>query len=321
TGIVRKIPRPFSDKPLMKSGLRIFTSIGMTLAAGAAAFAAGCSYLHHTSDEPAGLFAQEAPQNALFKQELDFLETKRLLLASERQFIEKQLTKVEDTLGVPKNLLWCVLFQESRFDPMKNAFEEDAFAHGIGQFTQAALDEVNLDTDTYDERTSYFLDTLVKPQALPLNFAIQVPHRRVRYGRVARPIPRQSKSSYYNTTTAIVASGTYLNNRYWQIRRALDAQGVSYDPDLLWLYAAAAYNKGARTIFVLLTQQFLDRGEKALSELLQNPKLTHFLLTRPDVLEHSLKDLWPSRMRKAYIEELSRNMEFISSCALPGTAL
>src|SRR5262249_30298022 len=131
-------------------------------------------------------------------------------------------------------------------------------------------------------------------------------------------IPRQS---YFHSAAAVQASGAYLNNRYWQIRRALDQQGVRYDDELLWLYAAAAYNKGARTVFSLLTHQLVSRGPAAMSELMLNPKLTYMLLTDPEVLDRAFAELWSARMRKAYVEEMTRNMAFITGCLLPGGRL
>lgn len=267
------------------------------------------------------LMAREAPQSAFFQQELDYLEKHKILLKSERTFLEKQMNVAEETFGTPKSLLWCILFQESRFDLLLNANEPDATARGIGQFTPNALVEINSDTDQYDERTSAIFEKLLKPKHLPLNFELgfESPVRR-KMGRWWR-VPKRDRTSYFHESTAVLASASYLNNRYWQIRHALDTQNISYDPDLMWIYAAAAYNKGARTIFYILTQQFLLRGQRGVEQLLHDSKLTYVLLTDGETLDQSLRDLWPKKQRDRYIEELVRNMKSITSCTLPESAL
>src|SRR4051812_11053137 len=88
------------------------------------------------------LFTQQPPQSEVFKTELQYLGVTQKLSQAEKAHIETQLTKAEKSLGVPKALLWCVLFQESRFDRFKNAFSKVP-AKGLGQFTRSALSEVN----------------------------------------------------------------------------------------------------------------------------------------------------------------------------------
>lgn len=266
------------------------------------------------------LFQGRVPESPAFQQDLEFLQSKGLLRKSEREMIEKQLAAVENTLGVPRNLLWCVLFQESRFDPLKNAFDGPS-ARGLGQFTETALQEINEDTDNYDERTGHVLSSQMKPAQFPINFALGSRPGAQRYGRYRASLKDIPRNSYFHSATAVHASGAYLNNRYWQLRRALEQQNIDFDPELLWLYAAAAYNKGARTVFSLLTQQTVSRGPAAVSELLQNPTLTYLLLTDPEVLDRAFAEMWPKRTRQAYVEEMTRNMTYITGCLLPGGRL
>lgn len=265
--------------------------------------------------------ARAAPQSAFFQQELDYLQKHKILLKQERDYLEKQMQLAQDTFGTPKSLLWCVLFQESRFDPLLNANEPEAPARGIGQFTPNALVEINSDTDQYDERSSALFQEVLKPKDLPLTFALgfDSPVSR-KVGRWWK-VPKRDRTSYFHESTAVLASASYLNNRYWQIRRALDNQKISYDPDLIWIYAAAAYNKGARSIFYILTQQYLLRGQRGVEQLLHHPKLTYVLLTDSETLDQSLRDLWPKKQRERYIEELVRNMKSITSCTLPESVL
>jgi hypothetical protein len=276
-------------------------------------FLYGCE--SHSPTPPQPLFAQEVPQNSAFKSELQFLETTNRLSKKEIQHIEEQLKKVEDSFGVPKALLWCVLFQESRFDSFKNANSKIP-AKGLGQFTPSALEEINSDTNQYDPRTREVLNQELKPGKLPLNFKLKPPVRDLA-SRRRRPLyPPQPSTSYYRTATAVFASASYLNNRFQQLKKALDRQKIPYDPQILWLYAAAAYNKGSRSIFLLLTNEYMSRGESALQELLKSPKATYLLLTHPERLDYSLREVWTKKTRTKYIIELLRNMEVISSCAL-----
>lgn len=268
----------------------------------------------------AELLSRPVPQNAFFKSELEYLTKHRILLKHELTFLEKQMTYAEEAFGVPKSILWCVLFQESRFDPLLNAANAEAGARGIGQFTENALTELNIDTDQYDERTGHLLTQAIKPKKLPLTFGLEFAPPARKIGRWWK-VPKRDLASYFHEGTSVIASAAYLNNRYWQIRRALDTQKISYDPALLWLYASAAYNKGARSIFFVLTQQYLLRGERGVEQLLHNPRLTYLLLTGSEGLETSLKDLWPKKQRERYIEELVRNMRYISACALPESTL
>jgi hypothetical protein len=262
------------------------------------------------------LFADEVPQSQDFKNELRYLEFTERLTKKEIQFIEGQLKKAEEQLGVPKALLWCVLFQESRFDSFKNALTRLP-AKGIGQFTRSALEEINYDTNQYDVRTRAFLKAQLQPKALPIDFSLTPPKTSNR----KKIFPVQPITSYYRTATAIFASAAYMNNRYQQLKKALDRQGISYDPQVLWLYAAAAYNKGSRSIFLLLTNEYLSKGEGALIELLNNSKATYNLLTHPERLDYSLREIWKKKTRIKYIGELLRNMEVISSCALTEPSL
>lgn len=264
---------------------------------------------------PRALFAEEVPQSASFKSELVYLETTERLTKKEIQTIEDYLKKVEDSFGVPKALLWCVLFQESRFDSFKNAYSTVP-AKGLGQFTPSALEEINSDTNQYDSRTRQILNEQVKPGRLPLNFKLKPPARDLASHRKKQKFPTQPSTSYYRTSTAVFASAAYLNNRYQQLKRALDRQKIPYDPQVLWLYAAAAYNKGSRSIFLLLTNEYMSRGESAIQELLKSPKATYLLLTHPERLDYSLRGVWNKKTRTKYIIELLRNMEVISSCAL-----
>jgi hypothetical protein len=264
------------------------------------------------------LFASTPPANKAFKAELRYLSNTKRLTEQERAVIESEVREVEATLGVPRALLWCVLFQESRFDAFKNA-TSPLPAKGLGQFTPSALAELNSDTDHYDPRTSLALQTILAPRTLPIDFHLKVKKRtkgKRAAASVAPPFPEQPPNSYFRTATAVFASGAYLNNRYQQLKNTLDHQNVSYDPEVLWLYAAAAYNKGSRSVFLLLSNEYMSRGAEALAALLKNSKDAYKLLTHAERLDISLRGVWKKEQRGRYVEELLRNMAIISSCSL-----
>src|SRR5687768_9434495 len=86
------------------------------------------------------IFAKKPPQNLAFKKELKYLRDTKKLDLKEKQLIETTLLQAQEKLGVPQALLWCILFQESRFDSFKNALNSFT-AKGLGQFTPPALVE------------------------------------------------------------------------------------------------------------------------------------------------------------------------------------
>jgi hypothetical protein len=256
------------------------------------------------------LFAEEIPQSPEFQKDLEFLQRTKRLKIDDRTKIESDIADLEAKLGVPHQLMWCLLFQESRFDPLKNS-EADHGARGLGQFTPTALEEINRDTNHFDLRVGPLIQTVLDPDGLPLSFLLEETPK-------LNSVPR---TSYYRSSTAVYATGVYLNNRYQQIKKALDKKKIAYDPQILWLFAAAAYNKGARTILVLLTQQLSYGGDAGLGELLTHPKLSYSLLTREDLLEYSLRELWNPKIREKYVAELAQNMEQVINCAVPERVL
>ena len=261
------------------------------------------------------LFAEDAPQSKSFKAELEFLHRTQRVTPQEKQNLESELENAEKTLGVPKSLIWCILFQESRFNPYLNA-TNGVLAKGLGQFTPNALSEINLDTDLFDPRTSLALKEKLKPKTLPIDFKLK-PHPKIRKpGTRLQTYPPQPVTSYYHYSTAVIASAAYLNNRYQQLKAALDHQGLSYDPKVLWLFAAAAYNKGARSVFALLTREFMLHGERSITKVLTHPKAAYLLLTQPKKLDPPFGQIWDKATRKRYIDELLINMEMISRCSI-----
>ena len=271
------------------------------------------------SSDPAhkqdSLFAESAPQSKSLKQELAFLQSTHRLTSEERLRIENELMKAETALGVPKALIWCILFQESRFNPYLNATNH-VMAKGLGQFTPNALIEINKDTDLFDPRTSLAINSRLSPKSLPIDFKLKKIPRIRKPGTKIKTFPDQPITSYYHYSAAAFASAAYLNNRYQQLKSALDHQGLAYDSKVLWLFAAAAYNKGARSVFALLTREYMLHGESAVTKVLTNPKAAYLILTQRKKLDPPFGEIWNRETRKRYIDELLVNMDVISRCSI-----
>lgn len=267
------------------------------------------------------VFVSPAPRNSAFVEEMKYLQMTGMLTSENREIIEKELSRVEATLGVPKALLWCVLFQESRFDPFKNALNRSP-AKGLGQFTASALDEINDETNYFDPRTQDIFESELKAKVFPIQFVLKSKKKVQRaLASKKRNWPEQPVQSYYNPATAIYTSAAYINNRYYELKSILDHQNLRYDPQVLWLYAAAAYNKGERSVLALLTSEYMKKGDDGIYQLLNNAKETYHFLTQPKNVEPPLQEIWQKKVLKRYMDEFLRNMEVVISCSVTGLRL
>lgn len=271
-----------------------------------------------TRDEDDKIFGHAAPQNYSFKKEIEYLETTGQLTKNDQKLMNDYVHQAYFTIGVPKSLLWCVLFQESRLDPLKN-MNRTKGARGLGQFTRHALKEINKDTNLYDIRTEDVMRSQLGEDIFPISFKLGFrPSEDLMDRRNRSPANiTLPTSSYFHTKTAVFASAAYLNNRYNQIVKALEKQNIEYDPEVIWLYAAAAYNKGMKSVFNLLSDQRYYGGDQGLSELMRDAKLSYTLLTHAHLLDHSLRDIFPTEIREKYVKELTKNIELVVSCVTP----
>ncbi len=262
------------------------------------------------------LFSATAPQNEQFKEELRYLRETFQLRKPEEDRLESSIEGAARQFGIPRSLLWCVMFQESRFDVLKNATESMG-ARGIGQFTRTALSELNLATDLFQKGTREYLLNVIKPYALPIAFKLEPPgtvKSQIEL-RSKRTLPDQPVGSYFRTETSVAATAAYLNNRHAQLMRVLAEEKITFDPEVLWLYAAAAYNKGPRTVYVLITRQRLAAGDESIGEILQSPKMSLALLTHSELLDIALRNVWPTKQRPALIKEMILNLNAVRACA------
>lgn len=264
---------------------------------------------------PGVLYTATPPSSLSFQEEIQFLKKTGQIKTKEKVLIENEIEKASSSFGIPRAVLWCLLFQESRFDIYKNALSKYT-ARGMGQFLENALREINTDTNHFFPETSKILSKAIEPSQMPLNFTFN-PGRAAKTleKRSARMVPEQNKNSYFHLVTSINASAAYLNNRYRELEKNMVREGIPYHPDVLWIYAIAAYNKGTRSVNQLLSQQRRKFGEDHLLFLLNNPKSSFDLMADERALRKALRGRWTHKKVTLYAEEMKRNVASIRSCA------
>lgn len=246
------------------------------------------------------IFAKEYPQSTKFQSEMELLNSTNRLDPVNHDLIEKLIRTTSSELTMPPGLLWCLLFQESRFDHL-TGMNESHKAKGMGQFAYFSFHEVNHNLSRFtDENLKMFITVLGwdnRPIA-PLRDTLNAP------------------SSYYYIPTAVTASAAFLNNRYHQLRNVLEKNKISYSPDLLWMYSAMAYNKGTRSVLSYWNKSMKRGGRKEMQRLVLEP--THFFdaLDHPDGFSQSLAHIWPQETANKYAEELTRHMKQIKECSI-----
>ncbi|HTL11289.1 MAG TPA: hypothetical protein VL588_02295, partial [Bdellovibrionota bacterium] len=209
----------------------------------------------------ASLFTADPPADPAYREEVEYMRRVSGFSQERAARVIEKVRAASQALSLPPAVLWCVLFQESRLDHLKNAFNTQN-AKGIGQFTSAALGEINTDTDLYDPRTTDYLTQQVGAHPLPLGFTLKD-------GRGAEP--EAPRSSYYRLETGVASTAVYLNNRYQHLVRTLVKRELKYDPQVIWLLAAAAYNKGPRSMNVFLYRAHEFKGARWVHHILHDP--------------------------------------------------
>jgi hypothetical protein len=246
------------------------------------------------------LFTHNYPANDSFRKELVQLRNTNALKASDELEIQKSVLASTDYLEIPPAILWCLLFQESRLNHLEG-FDSDKPALGLGQFSWFSFFEINHQQNHFNpDSSNLFLLT---------------------YGRDVRPIAAKkrdfhSPSSYYSIPTAVTSSAIYLHNRYFQLTHLLDKRSIPYDPDILWLFSAMAYNKGTRSVLSLWNTIQTKKGKEQFERLVND--FSFFEKSTKDslLLTKSLKRIWHEPKARAYSKELGLHIRNISSCSL-----
>lgn len=246
------------------------------------------------------IFTQQYPASRRFQSELDQMRTQGRLSPENEILINRWILTTTQQLNMPPAILWCLLFQESRLNHLEG-IEGDRSSSGIGQFSYYSFYEVNHHLDQY---TKDNLDLFVRTM-----------------GKDVRPIePRkkdiQNPSSYYFIPTAIAASATYLNNRYYQLRGILTKNGLPHDPQLLWFYAAMAYNKGTRSVLSFWNDARSRGGDTQVEKLVLENNSFLKSLNDPVLFNRALKKIWTGDEADAYARELKVHMANMKDCVL-----
>lgn len=250
-------------------------------------------------------FARRYPASEEFQQQLEYLRTKGKLSTETEKQLQQAIEDTSDVMEIPPALLWCLFFQESRLNHLLG-LDGAQTSHGLGQFTHSGFFEINNEL------------TRINPKNLD--------HLMHVLGKDVRPIePRADRpgdpSSYYFIPTAVVSSAIYLKNRYLQLGRVLRSQRVTFDPQLLWLYAIMAYNKGTRSV-LSVWNELEQRGGKGLVEAHVQDKHVFFTsLHDRQLFEGAFTRIWETDRAGRYTSELIVHMRNISACSISGTAM
>lgn len=295
------MPPPFKLGAWRKSGVPALFILGIPLALTLALWG-----IYGTLAPPdPNFFARRYPASEEFQGQLDYLRNKGKLSPQVEAQLQQAIEDTSDVMEIPPALLWCLFFQESRLNHLLG-LDGSHPSHGLGQFTHSGFFEINNEL------------TRINPKNL--DHMVHV------LGKDVRPIePKADRpsdpSSYYHIPTAVVSSAIYLKNRYLQLGRVLRSQRVTFDPQLLWLYAIMAYNKGTRSV-LSVWNELEQRGGKGLVEAHVQDKHVFFnSLTDRALFEGAFSRIWQADRAGRYTSELIVHMRNISSCSVTGTAM
>lgn len=249
------------------------------------------------------LYTHDYPANESFKLELESLRKTGKLKANDELLIHRSILATSDYLKIPAGLLWCLLFQESRLNHLEG-IHGDGAAHGLGQFSYYSFFEINNHLDRYKtDNLDLFIHIL---------------------GRDVRPIAAKkqdltSPSSYYFIPTAVTSSAAYLNNRYHHLERILKEQNIDYNNELLWIYAAMAYNKGTRSVLSLFNSARKAGGNVHVEHLLTDKNILFASLSNQTFFTKALRRIWPGNEAASYAKELRIHTQNLKACSISNT--
>jgi hypothetical protein len=257
-----------------------------------------------TPNSPISLFSPDFPASTGVQSELKALRNRGRLLPENDRLIRRTVRLSGDYLDMPPALLWCLLFQESRLDHLVG-LESQKGAIGLGQFSYFSFYEINHHLTNYGKDNFHLMRDILGGDIRPVEANVR---------------KLSAVSSYFYIPTAVVSSASFLNNRYLQLKRILERKKLTYDPDMLWLYAAMAYNKGTRSVLSFWNQALQEGGPKEVSKLLRERRALFETLANSRRLTHSLRRIWPAREAASYAKELSIHMKNLGDCALGSTS-
>ncbi len=246
------------------------------------------------------LYTSTYPSRKQFRRELEELRRSGRLTKKNEALINHSVAAVSEHLEMPRALLWCLLFQESRLNHLEGLENDGNSAIGLGQFSPSSFHEINHQLTRYSDENLEMMKALL--------------------GRDVRPVsPLREKllspSSYFYIPTAVASSGAYLNNRYLHLKNVLDKRKVHYNPGLLWFYAVIAYNKGGRSVLSLWNSTKRAHGKLGLQNIVSDSKAAFELFTSSEVLRHSLRQIWTADLANPMAAELRIHILNLQGCA------
>lgn len=280
----------------------IFFVLGVALVCFAMRTPAEASY--RSSRSHSRFLVKEPPGSPGAMKELEQMREAGKLLPEDEQAIDRTVTLATKKLGVPKAVLWCLMFQESRLNHLLG-IDATSGATGIGQFLFPSFYEVNFQSNRYSALNVDYLVEAIGSDARPIGAFRRTP---------------DSPSSYYFIPTGVAATAVFLHNRYVQLESALKRKGLAYDPDLLWLYAALAYNKGNRSVLNLWSEVRRQRGQRGLQRMLTEPDSFFALSSDHDLLESALGRVWEGGLATEFSHEWRVHGGKIAECATGGSS-
>ena len=246
------------------------------------------------------MYTHDYPANPAFQAELQLLREQKRLKNEDEVLIHRSILASTEFLKMPPAILWCLLFQESRLNHLEG-IDGDRGASGLGQFSYYSFYEINHQLEKYGaENLVLMFQTL---------------------GRDVRPVEAKRKdlqnpSSYFYIPTAVVSSAAYLNNRYLNLQKILDRTHITYNSDLLWLYAAMAYNKGTRSVLSFWNNARRTGDVARVTQLLTDPPALYASFHNQALFVKVLKQIWPLTEAKAYAKELRIHAQNLRDCAI-----
>lgn len=259
-----------------------------------------CASFETSRPFSSNLFSPNFPQSERFQKEIAELKSSGALGINEEKLIGQSIAATSARLQIPEALLWCLLFQESRFNHLAG-IDGYGGATGLGQFSSYSFYEVNHQLERYHRNPSALVASLLGTDVRPIE---------ARRTEILHP------SSYFNIRTAVAASALYLKNRKLHLERTLDSHQLRADQDLIWLWAAVAYNKGTRAVLSIFNQLQRKGGKVPVENLVRSLASFESITQDSSLLNASLRRIWPPAEAERFARELRVHAGNILECSV-----
>lgn len=252
-----------------------------------------------SAQESLPLFSTHYPVSPRFVKEMSEMRTQDKVSLKIENSIHTSILSASGELKIPPALLWCLIFQESRLNPLSGA-KESSVSKGIGQFSPHAFFEVNHHLYKYMSSPEAVFSSILGLDVRPIKPDIA---------------NASAIHSYYFVPTGITATALYLHNRWTQLSRVAKARDLSFSNDLLWGWAALSYNKGGRTVINMWREIEKEHGTPYLQSALSNPKVFMAETTNSKHMQSAISAIWPKKKTNPYANELKIHSENIQECS------